>query len=41
MIARVRLHRAVFTAAGLYNIGWGLYAVIDPQWLLLGAKIVG
>jgi hypothetical protein len=33
MIARRHFHRAVFAAAGLYNILWGLYAVIDPQWL--------
>jgi hypothetical protein len=33
MIARRRLHRAVFIAAGIYNIAWGLYAVVDPQWL--------
>jgi len=32
-LPRRRLHRAVFLAAGLYNIGWGLYAAIDPQWL--------
>jgi hypothetical protein len=28
-----RLHRIVFTAAGLYNILWGLYTLADPQWL--------
>lgn len=33
MIPRRRLHQAVFVAAGLYNIGWGIYAVLDPQWL--------
>ena len=33
MIARRRWHRAVFLAAGLYNIGWGLYSALDPQWL--------
>jgi hypothetical protein len=33
MIARRRFHRGVFVAAGLYNIGWGLYAAWDPQWL--------
>jgi hypothetical protein len=26
-------HRRVFLAAGAYNILWGLYAVLDPQWL--------
>ena len=33
MIPRRRFHRAVFLAAGLYNIAWGVYAAIDPQWL--------
>ena len=23
----------MFVVAGVYNIGWGLYAVVDPQWL--------
>ena len=32
MIPRERLHRAVFRAAGFYNIAWGLWSVIDPQW---------
>jgi hypothetical protein len=26
-------HRMTFLLAGIYNIGWGLYAVADPQWL--------
>jgi hypothetical protein len=33
MVPRRRLHRAVFMAAGLYNIGWAVYSAIDPQWL--------
>ncbi len=33
MIPRRRVHRAVFVAAGLYNIAWGLYSALDPQWL--------
>jgi hypothetical protein len=33
LIARRRLHRAVFCAAGAYNIAWGLYSALDPQWL--------
>lgn len=33
MIARRRLHRFTFLAAGAYNILWGLYSVADPQWL--------
>ena len=30
---RRRWHRAVFVAAGLYNIGWGIWSSLDPQWL--------
>ena len=33
MIPRRRWHRAAFVAAGLYNIGWGLYSALDPGWL--------
>ncbi len=33
MIARRNFHRGVFLAAGLYNLFWGAYAVIDPNWL--------
>src|SRR5438105_13940755 len=33
MIRRRRFHRLVFSVAGVYNIGWGFYAVYDPQWL--------
>jgi len=32
-IARRGFHRAVFAAAGVYNLAWGAYAVADPQWL--------
>lgn len=32
-IARQSRHRKVFIAAGAYNICWGLYSAIDPQWL--------
>src|SRR5689334_1004476 len=32
-LPRRRWHRLTFTVAGLYNIGWGLYAAADPQWL--------
>jgi hypothetical protein len=32
-IPRARFHRAVFVAAGAYNILWGLHAAYDPQWL--------
>jgi hypothetical protein len=33
MIAHRRLHRFVFSAAGIYNLAWGADAVFDPQWL--------
>jgi hypothetical protein len=33
LLKRRKFHRAVFFAAGLYNIAWGLYSVFDPQWL--------
>jgi len=33
MIPRRKFYRAVFTLAGIYNIGWGLYSVAAPQWL--------
>ncbi len=30
---RRRLHRVTFALAGTYNLTWGLYAAVDPQWL--------
>ena len=30
---RRSFHRVVFLTAGLYNILWGVYSAIDPQWL--------
>ncbi len=33
MIRRRSLHRATFAAAAIYNVCWGIYCVIDPQWL--------
>ena len=32
MIPRRTQHRVVFCAAGLYNVGWGLWGAADPQW---------
>ena len=32
MIHRKNVHRAVFIAAGLYNMAWGIWSVSDPQW---------
>jgi hypothetical protein len=33
MLPRRRFHRWVFLAAGAYNLGWGLWSSLDPQWL--------
>jgi hypothetical protein len=33
VLPRRRFHRIVFLLAGAYNILWGLYSSIDPQWL--------
>ena len=33
MVQRRRFHQAVFLAAGFYNLGWGLFSILDPQWL--------
>jgi hypothetical protein len=36
---RRHFHRVVFLAAGVYNVIWGLFAVIDPQWLFRFARM--
>ncbi|CAG0959654.1 hypothetical protein PLCT2_00680 [Planctomycetaceae bacterium] len=28
---RERLHRLIFILAGIYNMGWGAFTVLDPQ----------
>ena len=33
MRARRKFHRAVFIIAGIYNILWGLFSAIYPNWL--------
>jgi hypothetical protein len=33
MMPRRGFHRVVFLIAGLYNIFWGIYSAVDPQWL--------
>jgi hypothetical protein len=33
MIPRRKLHQLVFVAAGLYNLAWGLWTALEPQWL--------
>jgi hypothetical protein len=38
-LRRRRLHQITFAAAGVYNIGWGLYAAVDPEWLFRFARM--
>jgi hypothetical protein len=38
-LVRRRFHRVVFIAAGIYNICWGIYAALDPQWLFRFARM--
>jgi hypothetical protein len=38
-MTRRHFHRVVFLAAGLYNVAWGLFTVIDPQWLFRFARM--
>ena len=33
VIRRESWHRTTFVAAGVYNIGWGIWSALDPQWL--------
>jgi hypothetical protein len=40
MILRRRWHRTVFIAAGIYNITWGLYTSLDPQWFFRVSGLV-
>ena len=30
---RRRFHQITFALAGAYNLAWGLYSALDPQWL--------
>src|SRR5687767_2774013 len=39
MLPRRRWHQITFIVAGIYNIGWGLYSALDPQWLFRFAKM--
>ncbi|MGC4045977.1 MAG: hypothetical protein QM758_19465 [Armatimonas sp.] len=36
---RRRWHQGMFVVAGCYNILWGLYSTLDPQWLFRFAKL--
>jgi len=33
LLPRRRFHRLVFRCAGTFNIVWGIYSALDPQWL--------
>ena len=33
VIPRRAFHRSVFVLAGIYNIVWGAWSALDPQWL--------
>jgi hypothetical protein len=39
MIRRRRFHQVVFCVAGAYNVGWGVFTIIDPQWLFRFARM--
>ena len=39
LIPRRRLHRSVFILAGAYNLLWGSFTVINPQWLFRFANM--
>ena len=36
---RRRFHQAVFALAGIYNLAWGAYSALDPQWLFRFAEM--
>jgi hypothetical protein len=38
-VKRIKLHRIVFLLAGIYNIIWGLWVSVDPNWLFRFAKM--
>lgn len=39
MMKRRQLHRAVFVAAGLYNLAWGAFTALNPQWIFRFAEM--
>ncbi|HKR62484.1 MAG TPA: hypothetical protein VJZ00_02030 [Thermoanaerobaculia bacterium] len=36
---RRRFHQIVFAIAGAYNLAWGAYSALDPQWLFRFANM--
>lgn len=39
MIKRRKFHQITFLLAGIYNICWGLWAALDPNWLFRFAEM--
>jgi len=39
MLPRRNFHRWLFIVAGIYNLLWGLYSSLDPQWLFRFANM--
>jgi hypothetical protein len=39
VMARRRFHQGVFVAAGLYKLGWGVFSIVNPQWLFRFARM--
>jgi hypothetical protein len=39
MIPHRKFHRFLFTLAGFYNIAWGIFTSLNPQWLFRFSKI--
>jgi hypothetical protein len=39
MMVRRKFHQVVFILAGIYNLGWGVFAALDPQWLFRFAEM--
>jgi hypothetical protein len=36
---RKKLHRIIFTLAGIYNILWGIFVSVNPNWLFRFAQM--
>jgi hypothetical protein len=38
-VKRKKLHRTTFLLAGIYNICWGIFVSVNPNWLFRFAKM--
>lgn len=38
-VRRRRLHQITFAAAAIYNLAWGVFTALDPQWLFRFAEM--